>query len=291
MGSIFFRKLRKGRRPRNRPDGKLHQIIDAGIRLLARKDFEAISMARLAREAGCSVGALYSRFPDKHSYLYRLISIALRSMQDSAATDLEASRWRHLPQAGRVELIVNHTVSKMASPRAAGIVRAAMKLATTRPLVVKLLEEYRATVTGHAVALLSSKSANAPTASQIRLTMQVIFATITDAVLQKQPGPMIAGSTRMKSALTNIARGYLGISKGGGWAGVEAKGQDEPVDDDVSEEMPASGSAVFDPDLRVFRRAKTSPAPSPAKRKAKSKSAPVIALAPVLAPPKAPKTK
>ena len=106
MASIFSRKLRKGRRPRNRPDGKLDQIVDAGIRLLARKDFEAISMAQLAREAGCSVGAVYARFSDKNAFLYRLLSAAFRSMETSAARELDTNRWKHLSAAGRVERII-----------------------------------------------------------------------------------------------------------------------------------------------------------------------------------------
>ncbi len=39
--------------------------------------------------------------------------------------------------------------------------------------------------------------------------MQIILATITDAVLQPRPGPMVAGSKRMKDALTQVMLGNL----------------------------------------------------------------------------------
>ena len=52
--------------------------------------------------------------------------------------------------------------------------------------------------------------------------MQVVLGTITDAILQKHPGPMNAGSGRMIGALTNILLGYLGLESGARWAGDEA---------------------------------------------------------------------
>jgi hypothetical protein len=95
----------------------------------------------------------------------------------------------------------------------------------------------------------------------------------------------------MKSALTNIMVGYLGLSKKSGWSGVEAEGEDEPVEDDVVEDASGSENATFDPDLRVMRRTKVSADSRPPKRKAKRASNVPEAKVPVQAPPKVPKTK
>jgi AcrR family transcriptional regulator len=288
---VFFKILKKGRPKRGQADGKQNVMIDAGIRLLARKDYESLSMARIAQEAGCSVGALYARFPDKNSYLDRVIGAAMRSMQHAADTDFVVVRWNTLPLTGRVKLLVGHTVSNMASPRGAGVIRAAIKLATLRRAVMKSFEKYRSTVSNSALTMLATKGAKAPTPGEVRLAMQIVFATVTDAVLQKQPGPMTAGSDRMKSALTNIMVGYLGLSKKSGWSGVEAEGEDEPVEDDVVEDASGSENATFDPDLRVMRRSKVPADPRPPKRKAKRASNVPEAKVPVQAPPKVPKTK
>jgi AcrR family transcriptional regulator len=289
--SVFLKILKKGRPKRGQTDGKQDVMIDAGIRLLARKDYEALSMARIAQEAGCSVGALYARFPDKNSYLYHAISAAFRSMQHAAGNDLAGVRWGPLPPRGRVDLLVDHAVSTMTSPRGAGMIRAAIKLATIRPDAMKPFEEYRSAVSYGAVTILAIKGAKAPTPGEVRFAMQIVFATVTDAVLQKQPGPMTAESDRMKSALINIMVGYLGISKKSGWSGVEAKGEDEPVEDDVVEDASRSENATFDPDLRVMRRSKVPADPRPPKRKAKRASNVSEAKVPVQAPPKVPKTK
>jgi AcrR family transcriptional regulator len=289
--SVFLKILKKGRPKRGQTDGKQDVMIDAGIRLLARKDYEALSMARIAQEAGCSVGALYARFPDKNSYLYHAISAAFRSMQHAAGNDLAGVRWGPLPPRGRVKLLVDHTVSTMARSRGAGMIRAAIKLATVRPDAMKPFEEYRSAVSNSAVTMLATKGAKAPTPGEVRLAMQFVFATATDAVLQKQAGPMTAGSDRMKSALNNIMVGYLGISKKSGWSGVEAEGKDDPVEDDVVEDASGSENVTFDPDLRVMRRSKVPADPRPPKRKAKRASNVPEAKVPVQAPPKVPKTK
>ena len=118
MVSIFQKLVRKGGRRRRRPDGKVHGIIDAGIRLLARKDYEVISIARIAREAGCSVGAFYARFPEKNSYLYHLAASAYRALAHRAETELEAMPIHHLSLPSLVMLVVEHVVNTMTDARA-----------------------------------------------------------------------------------------------------------------------------------------------------------------------------
>src|SRR5665213_2528459 len=131
---MFFKASRKGRRRRRggTPDGTTVALTDTGIRLLARKDYDAISMAQIAREAGCSVGALYSRYSEKNSYLYRIIAHAFRSMRDDAQRTLDRGRWQVEPANFITKQIVSHVVTQMTTPRAAGIIRATIKLATVK---------------------------------------------------------------------------------------------------------------------------------------------------------------
>ena len=260
MVSIFHKRVRKGGRGRRGPDGKIHGIIDAGIRLLARKDYEAISMARIVREAGCSVGALYARFPNKDSYLYHLIASAYRTMAHRAETELEAQPTRHMPLPSLVRHVVGHVVSTMTDARAAGVIRATIKLSTVKPITIELFEDYRKEVTRLAVTVLAPRIQGNSTGA-IRLGMQIVLATVTDAVLQPHPGPMVAGTKRMKDALTQIMLGYLGASASGSWAGEEADGEDETEtalepDDAEKDDTPTNANAVYDPDLRTFHKPK-----------------------------------
>ena len=128
MASLFFK--RKRRRRRRRPDGRMHQLTDAGLRLLALNDYDAISMARFAREAGCSVGTLYTRFSDKESFLYQTVASEFRTLSDRARLSIDNGNWRGRSLAFVVSQIVDHLVTNMSSPRAAGAIRAVSKLGT-----------------------------------------------------------------------------------------------------------------------------------------------------------------
>jgi len=252
--SPMFRKTGR-RRGRNAQDGRSVALSAAGMRLLARKDYEAISMAEIAREAGCSIDTVYDRYSNKDSYLCRVIAHAFHSMTDRAKLALDPNGLRRASAKIIVQEIVSHSVSQMTAPQAAGAIRATLKLATVKPLALEPFEDYRSAVTDLAVDLLAGKIRQPPTA--IRIGIQIVFGTITDAILQKHPGPMNAGSARMIDALTKVLLGYLGLAKGGSWAGDEADAEDEPEDaaeigSETPPELEEGEIAIFDPDMRTF---------------------------------------
>jgi AcrR family transcriptional regulator len=61
------------------------RVLAATMRLLRRSDFQALAMADIAREAGVSVGAIYTRFPTKERLLCFLADRALFAEPDGAA--------------------------------------------------------------------------------------------------------------------------------------------------------------------------------------------------------------
>jgi hypothetical protein len=158
------------------------------------------------------------------------------------------------PQAARgAEFLIDHIVSEMTAPSAAGVIRATIKLATIRPEAVKKFEEYRTTVSNHAIAILHNRLSKGISRDTIRVAVQIVMATVTDSVLQENPGPMSAGSRRMKSALANVFVGYLGISNDKKWAGTEADDQEGKVDNEIFSE-PLSDDMHYDPKEQGFRR-------------------------------------
>jgi AcrR family transcriptional regulator len=48
-------------------------LIDTGFRLLGERDFDSISIAEIAKEAGYSVGAFYARFENKEEYFRAMV--------------------------------------------------------------------------------------------------------------------------------------------------------------------------------------------------------------------------
>jgi len=48
------------------------RLLAAGFKLLRRKHFDELSVADIARAAGCAVGSFYLRFVDKDQYFQAL---------------------------------------------------------------------------------------------------------------------------------------------------------------------------------------------------------------------------
>jgi AcrR family transcriptional regulator len=284
MRSLLIRKLPRGRPRQGRRNDKVLDITKAGTRLLARKDFDAWSMAELAREAGCSVGTLYTRFPDKYACLYYLVDTNLRGLTEAASSALSPALSDGLTLAGKGKLFVSHVVYEMTRPSAAGVIRAVTKLATLRPNVIEKFEKYRNTVSNCAVAMFQDELDQDVSRNTIHIAVQVVLATITDAILQQKPGPMSAGSDRMESALTNIFLGYLGLRKKRKWVQTEADDAEGRIDNEIFDEPLALEETRYDPIEQGFRRRK-----APRESKARPlKAIPKDATPPVRTPPKAP---
>lgn len=262
MPNMFYKRTRRSGSKMRRNSGAYHAktraLTDAGVRLLATKDYDALSMARIAREAGVSVGALYARFHDKDAYLYQVIGAAFRSLRDDAMSTLDRNLGARESASTSVKRIVRHVVGAMTDRKAGGVIRATVKLATIKPPTIELFEDYRKLVADQSVALLVPKLHGTPPQT-IRIAIQIVLGTVTDAILQQKAGPMNAGSARMIDALSNVMLGYLGLS-GGNWAGDESKGEDDSTDvDKLSEEPPSDGSVpVIDPEFRQYVRNRSS---------------------------------
>lgn len=75
----------RARRPQARGVATRRRVLDAAEELLARKGYEATSMAEIAAAGGIGVGTLYHHFPDKRALLLALID-------DWGDRELERSR-------------------------------------------------------------------------------------------------------------------------------------------------------------------------------------------------------
>ena len=87
----------------------LQRLLDAGEALIREKGFDRASVAEIAERAGCSVGAFYTRFPDKDALFY---SILQRFYEGAAATVEEmmtAPRWREIPDHVVVDTMLEFT--------------------------------------------------------------------------------------------------------------------------------------------------------------------------------------
>lgn len=192
-------------------NSKTLALYRAACDLLAASDFDGISVARLAKEAGCSVGAFYGRFSDKNAFLRFLIGERFRQASDIAGRELSGGALNGLEFSQAARKIVEQVSSQLSEEQTAGIVRAAVKLGFADPNARKPFDDYRNVVTDRALELLAPHIERGGEEA-IREAMQIVLGSLTDALLT--PGDSFKAATlptdkALCSAFTAIARGGL----------------------------------------------------------------------------------
>ena len=71
----------------------LSRILDAAESILAEKSWDDASVAEIARRAGSSVGAFYTRFPDKDTLLAALHQRFIEEAFATSQVALDETRW------------------------------------------------------------------------------------------------------------------------------------------------------------------------------------------------------
>jgi AcrR family transcriptional regulator len=265
MPNVIRRAVRSAKRriKRGLRDGRSYAIYDRGTALLAQYDCDdrRVSVARIAKAAGVSVGAFYLRYKSKDRFIEMAISDRFRGAGDIAKEELSGTRWRRASTDKIVRGIVRHVVTKMGQPRTVGLTRAAFKLAPKIPFILEPIQEYRATIAQGARELLERHLRTGQSPRQIDAAVQVIFATVIDAALEK-PGPLKSGGKAMTDALGDMMLLYLEIAGDHAWSGEKdgeevlddassgAMGDTDEDEEDGTVKVPDGHIPVVDPDLR-----------------------------------------
>jgi AcrR family transcriptional regulator len=239
----------KRRIKKARQDHRTHRLYGVGYQILNTEDHERVSVARIAREAGVSVGAFYERFESKDVYLRRLSWTRLDWARRQALTDLDPKRWRDASGARTVRTIVEHVLHTVNS-NTVGAVRIAVKCGRLDPDFLKPLLTYRAVVADQAVVLLKPHvKFNKDPEVAIRAAVQITLATAIDALFQDE-GPLRAGRRLMADTLSHMMSRLLGIADRRG----ELAGEDSG--DSQSDEMiviPPDRAAAFTIDALMLK--------------------------------------
>lgn len=184
----------------------------AGLKLLANADYEKISIAMIAKEAGSSVGAFYYRYPDKAAFLRRLISETFRGLEkeyERKFFEAEAVKFRDEVSLSE---FVSHILDVLSRPGSLGVIRASLKLGTIDPDALLKLSEYRRRITADAEKLFSRGKSGKFASKRIREAMQLVFAAVVDAAQMPDCADLTAGDAKMRIALCKMAASYLGVS-------------------------------------------------------------------------------
>lgn len=206
-------KMRTCRRPggkRIKPgleDGKTYRLYRAARELLSENDFEAVSVAHIAKAAGISVGAFYGRFENKHAFLLFLIRNSLLQMTRRAGKEVDIISGQKNSLEKSAQKIAGLLSDQFSNAENAGIIRAAVKLGFSEARAREYFENYRNNIAERAAGILAQNKKPGGDAAA-REGIQILFGILTDHVIYSN-GNISLGGSCMNRGLGGIIAGYI----------------------------------------------------------------------------------
>lgn len=213
MKNLIQSVIRTVRRNKKRTErvNRNFTLLNAGRRLLAKRDYEAVSVSEIALEAGISVGAFYGRFRSKDAFLDSLVRDRFSSARRRMEAELDLQRLRQATTPAIVEVIIDQIMQTFHGA-GAGVARAALKRAHVDRDNLQPLRDYRSSLSDRAALLLISRVQGVGNPDRaVRTAIQMAEATALDALLH-ETGALRSGSRRMAETLSAMMLSSLGIS-------------------------------------------------------------------------------
>lgn len=179
-------------------------LIRTGFRMLEEHEFEAITIADLARRAGYSVGAFYARFQSKDEFFEAMLS---HHFEDRAR-----SREALLASTSN-ETLVNDLIEDLVSYywKRRRFWRAALVRSMRDPGFWEPIRQHGHEFANMFIARVSEHAQRELTEDEdtnIRFAFQIALGTINNTIINR-PGPIFMGQ---KTFVDNLARAFRLVS-------------------------------------------------------------------------------
>ena len=178
------------------------RLLEAAEIVFAQKGYDGARLSDIAREAGCSVGAVYFRFKDKSA----LFSAIAESFVEQSRTGLAALMQG---RAGSPEQILRLFVAASAEnfKRHRGLFRAIVERGIEHPHAMKTIFRFRDELAGTLHNALGGPPRSRDDFS-IRVITQMIYGFLLAGILNKQ-APTSVDDPRAIAALGDACVAYL----------------------------------------------------------------------------------
>ena len=107
------------------------QLLDAAENILETDGLEGLTIARVAGQAGCSVGSLYHHFQDKQTIIYSVMDRLANETALTAKEGLELRRWQDVDLMGVLDGYLRYSLKWYR--RFPGVIQAQLMLAAQDP--------------------------------------------------------------------------------------------------------------------------------------------------------------
>ncbi len=198
-------------------------LYNSGRALLSVYDYEAFSVADVAKGAGCSVGAFYVRFADKDTFLRFVIAESFTSAVLHLQNELNSGDINPVGPSARTRLAVSLLIDQFADATFAGLVRADVKLALSDATARSLFAGYRDSTT----ELISEwiVEGRSRQVAQVRTALRIIFGALTDAAIAGG-GTQALGTGDFRAAFIHLLEGAIsGDLNSGRKSGAKTEGK------------------------------------------------------------------
>jgi AcrR family transcriptional regulator len=194
----------RGRIRQKRSQKTYDALIATAFKLLEKNEFEDISIAVLAREAGYSVGAFYARFKSKDELFDALVQ---RHIEDRSAA--RKKQFATSPDATLVHDFMEDTINYYWSRRRfwrAALVRSIRDLDFWEPL--RKLGHELADLMIERISSRAKRPLTATEATNVRFAVQLVLGTINNTIINR-PGPIFMDQQLF---VDNLARAFRLVS-------------------------------------------------------------------------------
>jgi AcrR family transcriptional regulator len=193
----------------------LDRLLDAAETMVAEKGFADTSVAEVARRADSSVGAFYTRFPNKQALLHALYDRYLEQAMATADDALDPGRWRGVGIPEILREVVRFLVAIFRDQR--GLIRAFTIAGHSEPEFLARRDRLSHYVSTRLSELLLARSAEIGhpeprRACHFGLTM--VFATLDDVMLfaETRPSDLVLEDEPLAAELARMFLAYLDVS-------------------------------------------------------------------------------
>jgi AcrR family transcriptional regulator len=188
------------------------RLLATGTRLLAAGGFDAVSIAQIAAEAGCSVGAFYQRFRNKEAYFEFLLDRVIDQVRAQTLVALAPERTAGLNQAQTIALCVRHHIWVVREHE--GLIRAALGYSMHGSDDWQPIGEIGAWLNAHYIGLILHTCRPRDAARldaarrQLRIGLQIITGHLINAVAH-EPALLHLNDPDLPYWLSSVVSGCL----------------------------------------------------------------------------------
>ncbi|TNF86394.1 MAG: TetR/AcrR family transcriptional regulator [Gammaproteobacteria bacterium] len=158
------------------------QLLDATETILDKEGIDGLTITKVAKEAGCSVGSLYHHFQDKQTIVYAVLDRLTDEVLLTAEEGLELSRWEGVSLMGILEGYMRYSLKR--AKRLPGVSQAQRVLALQDPAIETRMTETFEKIRAMILQLLKPRlgEINHPNPS---LAIKIVLSTLHAALNQR----------------------------------------------------------------------------------------------------------